>query len=285
VLLHLKNQGYSFDTLKNISKALKFLAKNCNLNNPENVKNFIADYNSATSYKKNLCYAYNHYVKYHRLTWNKPNYKPQERLPKIPTEEKINMIISASPFKLATKLSISKETGLRPVEVVNLRVRDVDLEKGLIYPATAKHGSGRVLKISTKTLNMLKAIIDKENLGLNCKIFNGSSAHYGKQFRTVRNRIAKKLCDPTIKRIRLYDLRHFYATMLYHKTRDILFVKQQMGHRKIETTLMYTQLINFETDEYHVKTAKTVKEACKLIEAGFEYVTDVDEVKIFRKRK
>jgi len=38
-------------------------------------------------------------------------------------------------------------------------------------------------------------------------------------------------------------------------------------------------------DEFHVKTAKTVEEACKLVEVGFEYVTEIDGVKIFRKRK
>jgi len=39
------------------------------------------------------------------------------------------------------------------------------------------------------------------------------------------------------------------------------------------------------TDEFHVKTAKTVEEACNLVEVGFEYVTIMDGVQIFRKRK
>ena len=73
--------------------------------------------------------------------------------------------------------------------------------------------------------------------------------------------------------------------MLYHKTRDILFVKQQLGHKKIETTLIYTQLVNFGSDEFHVAVARTLEDACKLVEQGFDYVTDIDGVKIFRKRK
>jgi integrase len=85
--------------------------------------------------------------------------------------------------------------------------------------------------------------------------------------------------------IRLYDLRHFYATMTYHKTKDILYTKQQMGHKKIETTLLYTQLVNFENDEFHSAVAKTIEEARKLIESGFEYVTELDGIKLFRKRK
>ena len=35
--------------------------------------------------------------------------------------------------------------------------------------------------------------------------------------------------------------------------------------------LVYTQLVNFENDEYYSSTTNTVKEANKLIDAGFEY--------------
>ena len=73
--------------------------------------------------------------------------------------------------------------------------------------------------------------------------------------------------------------------MEYHKTKDILHVKQMLGHKRIENTMIYTQLISFESDQFHVRTAKTLKEACKLMEVGFEYVTDMDSCKIFRKRK
>jgi hypothetical protein len=73
--------------------------------------------------------------------------------------------------------------------------------------------------------------------------------------------------------------------MLYYKTKDILYVKQQMGHSKIETTLIYTQLVNFKEDEYHSAIAKNVQEAQKLIESGFEYVTTFNDIMLFRKRK
>jgi hypothetical protein len=43
--------------------------------------------------------------------------------------------------------------------------------------------------------------------------------------------------------------------------------------------------VSFESDDYHVKTAKTLEEACELAEAGFEYFTTIDDVQVFRKRK
>jgi len=48
----------------------------------------------------------------------------------------------------------------------------------------------------------------------------------------------------------------------------------------------YTQLFDFEGDEYTSKATKNTEEAKQLIEAGFEYVcTTPDEIMLFRKRK
>ena len=58
-----------------------------------------------------------------------------------------------------------------------------------------------------------------------------------------------------------------------------------LGHKDIKNTLKYTQLVNFRNDEYHCKVAATVKEASELIEAGFEYVTEIEGNRLFRKPK
>ena len=75
--------------------------------------------------------------------------------------------------------------------------------------------------------------------------------------------------------------------MLYFKTKNILYVKQQLGHRCIENTMVYTQLINIESDEWHVAHAKTLDEEDKLVQAGFEFVRydERENVAIYRKRK
>ncbi len=60
-----------------------------------------------------------------------------------------------------------------------------------------------------------------------------------------------------------------------------------LGHKKLENTEIYTHLINFESDEWHVACAKNLEEETKLIEAGFEYIrySERDDVAIYRKRK
>jgi hypothetical protein len=58
-----------------------------------------------------------------------------------------------------------------------------------------------------------------------------------------------------------------------------------LGHKKIETTLIYTRLMEVRDGEYVSAIARTVEEARRLIEEGYEYVCDIDNVKLFRKRK
>ena len=58
-----------------------------------------------------------------------------------------------------------------------------------------------------------------------------------------------------------------------------------LGHRNIQNTLVYTQLVNFEGDENHSAVANTVDEARKLVESGFTFVCDMEGTKLFSKRK
>jgi len=49
--------------------------------------------------------------------------------------------------------------------------------------------------------------------------------------------------------------------------------------------MLYTQLIDFSEHEYSCKVAENVDGAKKLVEAGFEFVTDFGGYRLFRKRK
>jgi integrase len=257
----MKNNARSEYTIKFTDKALTRISKHANLNEPEQVKQFIANLQATNCYKKNLCLAYNKYCKYYQIKWQMPHYQPEEKRIKIPTTQKLEMLIASSGRILSIELSISKETGLRPIELCNLKVKDIDLDQKTIYPTTAKHGSGRALKISNNLCVTLQNYVNRNNLSLNDKLFKSTAENYAKHYRIMRNALAKKLNDSSLRTIRLYDFRHYFATMLYAKTRDILYVKQQMGHKKIETTLIYTQLLNLNDDEWTVKTATNIKQA------------------------
>jgi len=91
-------------------------------------------------------------------------------------------------------------------------------------------------------------------------------------FTKQRTRLARILQNPKLKQIHLHTFRHWKATMEYHRTKNIKYVQQMLGHRKLENTDFYTQLLNFESDEWNVAHATSLEEENKLIEAGFEFI-------------
>lgn len=196
------------------------------------------------------------------------------------------MIIADSGKTLALKIKLSMETGLRPIELQNLKVKDLDLQQKTIYPTTAKHGAARKIKIPENLTSLLQEHINRNKRQLNETIFRGNPISYGKEFRKVRNRLAKKLNDTTIQTIRLYDLRHYFGTTTYNKTKDLKYTQYLMGHKHSNTTDIYIHLLdNDQDEEYTVKVAQNIKEATDLIEHGFQYITEMEGLKIFKKRK
>jgi hypothetical protein len=53
----------------------------------------------------------------------------------------------------------------------------------------------------------------------------------------------------------------------------------------LQNTSVYTSMIAFKYEAYISATASTIEDAKKLGEAGFEYGTEIDGVRLFRKRK
>jgi len=284
-LWYMKKEAYADSTIRAVGNRLKHLVKYCNLNSPEIVKGYIAQKNCSNAFKETLVEAYDLYCRANKIEWSKPFYKRYDKLPRIPAEAKLDLIIASASREYALILSMMKELGTRPIELTWLKVRDIDLETGVINITSAKHCVGRTLKLTSQTLALLKTHIRLKKLGQNDTLFKMKSSSIGESYRRIRNRLAEKLEDTSLKTIRLYDFRHFRASMEYHRTKDLLYVKKLLGHRDLRTTLRYTQLIEFPNEEFHSATAKTVEEARQLIETGFEYVTEFEGVKLFRKRK
>jgi integrase len=140
ILVEMKLDNKSDYTINFTRKALNTISKYAALDKPEEVRMFLAMHKASNGYKRNLCIAYNKYCKYYGIQWQMPLYLPEGKAIKIPTREKVEMLIASARKPLSIKLAISKETGLRPIELCNLKVKDVDLEQRLLYPTTAKNG-------------------------------------------------------------------------------------------------------------------------------------------------
>ena len=158
----------------------------------------------------------------------------------------------------------------------------MDLErKTVAVNHPEKHGRARILKISDKLAAMIKRLPKK-----NIKVFgNVTASSTCSTYYNQRRRAAAKLENPRLLQITFHTIRHWKATIEYQRTKDILHVMKLLGHRSIQNTLIYTQLVNFESDQYHSATAEATEEAEELIEAGFGYVCTHNHIMLFRKRK
>jgi integrase len=248
---------------------------------------FIAEKKCGNGFKETLVETYAILMRSIGKTRNQPFYARYDKQPKIPKEEKINMIISHAKRRMSLFLSMSRDLGSRPIELTWLKVGDIDLKNGTVNITGAKHTIGRIGKLKANTLEMLRMFIMKKGLKTNDRVFPTTSKSICNSYRKLRNALAEQLNDTELHQIRLYDFRHFKASMEYDKTKDLLYVKQLLGHKDLRTTLRYTQLINIQdNDEWTCKATRNTEEAMKLIEVGFQIVTTTpDGTMLFKKRK
>jgi integrase len=125
------------------------------------------------------------------------------------------------------------------------------LQQRTVNICPEKNSNPRQLRISVRLAGMLNALPKRYKLVFrnpddvdpltSMEVFRGV---YAAQRRTI----AEKLQNPRIEQITFKTLRHFKATMEYNRTKDILHVMQLLGHKNIRNTLVYTHLVNFQSD-------------------------------------
>jgi integrase len=257
------------------------LSKVGNVDNTEQIKNLICTYQCTESFKELLTNAYDYYVQFKGLSWVKPTFTRQDVPIFVPLESELDQLISKATFKMSVFLELLKETGADAGEAYKLRWIDLNVESKTVAVSPTKNHLSRILPISSHLLSRLLQMPRKAD-----RIFTWTDLDdFRRRYEDMKNALAEKLQNPRIKMISFRSFRHWKATTEYAKTKDILHVKWLLGHKRIENTLVYTHLVNFATDDYVCKVAHDENEICLLVEAGFEFVCDSNDNKIFRKRK
>jgi len=283
----MKKQGHAETTVRVNTTVVRVLAeRGADIFNPDSVKEAIAKQKWSEARRHTAIAAYTLLLKMLRQTWEPPVCKVTRKLPFIPTEEEIDALIAGCGNKTATFLQLLKETAMRAGEANRLLWTNIDMERRTItLNSPEKGGNSRIWKVSNKLIAMLNAL-PKTSI----RVFGDSPTSYKKScFYQARKSLTWKLQNPRLLRISFHTLRHWKATMLYHQTKDILYVKEFLGHRKVETTLLYIQLAEAifkeTTDEFTVRVASKPEEITQLLEVGFDFVCEKDGMLYFRKRK
>jgi integrase len=283
---HLKREGCTDATIKTYTSLLRKLELlKANILSPETVKDALAKADLKPNTKATIIAVYTSFLKYLGLTWKAPKCQYERPVPFIPLEGEIDDLIAGCSRALSALLLTLKESGMRVGEALRLKWIDLNPQSNTItLNDPEKHSRTRIFPVSSKLVGMLQSLPKKSELIFGCHVASKQTS-----FKKQRKRLAEKLANPRLNQITFHTFRHWKGTMEYHKTHDIEHVQRLLGHRDIENTMIYINmeqlLFKTENDEFHVKTAESLDEACKLLEVGFEYVTDMDGKKLFRKRK
>ena len=283
----MEKEGYRPSTIRGAVKNLKALGRHCNILHPEELKAYLARANYGDNNKDKIIGDIARFYKSLKIEWYRPLSRRVERLPFIPLESEIDSLIGGLGPKLSVFTRVVKETGARPCEIYQLKWTDIDNQANTINITPEKGSRPRQPRISANTI---AGIISQKREGVH--VFHREGGIVEEQYRNFyrnfgkqRMRIAERLQNPRIRRISFKTLRHWKASTLYAKTKDLLFVKETLGHRSISSTMKYTHLVPSKMRTTFAEPLRLLKKLKDLVEDGFDYVSAVEGYKLFRKRK
>ncbi|EKE19843.1 MAG: putative integrase [uncultured bacterium] len=169
--------------------------------------------------------------------------KTPSKLPVVLSRDEIEKIIdSISNAKHKLMISLAYAGGLRVSEVIDLKVKDLNLAELTIHIKGAKCNKDRI------TVLPEKLIADINNLISNRDLFDFvfASERGGKlTTRTAQIIFEKALTKTGIKKeATFHSLRHSFATHLLENGVDVRYVQELLGHANIRTTQIYTKVTN-----------------------------------------
>jgi len=169
-------------------------------------------------------------------------------LPVVLSREEVARLIAAAPnLKSQTALSIAYGAGLRASEVIALKVGDIDSQRMILRVEQGKGRKDRYAMLAPVLLERLRAWWRVGHA--QGKILPGGWLFPGMnpiESLTTRqlNRAIHAAADAARidKRVSMHTLRHSFATHLLEQKVDIRVIQVLLGHKKLETTSLYTHV-------------------------------------------
>ena len=168
-------------------------------------------------------------------------YEPR-KLPRIlPPEDVLRLLEAAPTPKYKAALSVAYGAGLRAMEVVALKVADVDSQRMLIRVEQGKGRRDRFAMLSPKLLELLR---DWYRIARPRMFFFPGQDKIGPMTPRQLNRICHLAADLAglPKWVAPHTLRHSFATHLLEQNIDVRVIQVLLGHAKLDTTARYTQV-------------------------------------------
>jgi len=170
------------------------------------------------------------------------------RLPVVLSPEEVGRLLaSTTNIKHKAALSLAYATGLRSSEVISLKLIDIDSDRMVIRVEQGKGKKDRYVILSPNLLELLRdwwRVAHKKGWmhpgqpwlfpGYRGQHMSARQLH-----RLVRMAAARA---GIVKRVGVHTLRHSFATHLLEQKTDIRIIQVLLGHKKLDTTALYTRV-------------------------------------------
>ena len=168
--------------------------------------------------------------------------RKEDRLPQVLSPQEVALLLHCAPsLKHKAALSIAYGCGLRVSEIANLKVADIDSARMLIRVEQGKGRKDRYVMLAPDLLDLLRQWWRvKRPRGW---LFPGQQPG-----QPITTRQLNRACHAAAvaakldKRVSMHTLRHSFATHLLERKTDIRVIQVLLGHRKLDTTAVYTRV-------------------------------------------
>ncbi len=175
------------------------------------------------------------------------------RLPTVLTQAEVEQVLQQpelnDPLGLPDRalLETLYSTGMRRMELINLKLYDVDTERGAVTIRQGKGRKDRVVPIGERAVAWVEKylrearprLVVEPDPGTLFLTAEGETFSLDHMTFTVRNHVAAAKLG---KMGACHLLRHTMATLMLEGGADIRFIQEMLGHSKLSSTQMYTQV-------------------------------------------
>ena len=171
-----------------------------------------------------------------------PSMKFPKKLPVVLSHDEVKQLVKVpSLLRHRLILALLYGCGLRRFELLNIKLPDVDLDRGMLHIREGKGRKDRYVPLGAHLCRGLRNYMQAERPYV--WLFNGKTndgklqqfSETGVQW--VVKEAAKK--SNIRKHVTSHVLRHTYATHLLEMGLDIMSLKDLLGHADIHSTLVY----------------------------------------------
>lgn len=169
--------------------------------------------------------------------------KVPEKLPIVLSKDEIKKLFDAidnEKHKVMVQLLYS--AGLRVSELVNLCVKDLEIEKGFGFVRQGKGNKDRIFILADKLKDKMKELIEKGKLESEMYLFcsNQDKKYNVRSLQEIIKKAGKKA--KIDKKVSCHTLRHSFAAHLIEQGSSVSEVQALLGHKSPETTFAYLHI-------------------------------------------